>query len=120
MAAPDRVDLVFVVGDDFSRTFTFQGSEGVLDLTGITGLVAEMRSSYTATSADATFDTTDSSLPDGQITISLDREASAELEAGTYYWDLEYIDTDDKLRTWLAGIVRVLPQVSRQPVLPGP
>ncbi len=42
-------------------------------------------------------------------------ERNLSLCAGDWIWDLEVIDTAGRIKTWLAGKLKVLPQVTREP-----
>lgn len=76
---------------------------------------SEMRKSYYSTNATAVFDTVVTPLS-GQITLSLDSPATANIKPGRYVYDLViYSNTDAANNTIrvLEGIINVTPRVTR-------
>lgn len=98
---------------DFSTTITIAGdSDVVLDLTGYTAN-AQMRKSYSSSTATTFTSTFDSDRTTGKITISLTDVQTGALDAGRYVYDVVIIAAGgDKTRV-VEGIATINPSVSR-------
>ena len=99
----------------FSSTITvFNNDDSLFDTTGHTG-AAQIRKSYSSSSASATFAvafSTDRTL--GEITISLTPTQTAALEEGRFVYDVELTKTEDSSVTRvIQGIVTVSPNATR-------
>lgn len=100
-------------GADFSTTVTVNdGTGSALDLTGYTAL-AQIRKTYSSTTATAFTASFVSPRTTGQITIELSDTQTSALEEGRYVYDLLITDAvGDKTRV-VEGIATVNPGVSR-------
>ena len=98
---------------DFSTTITIAGSDDVvLDLTGYTAL-AQMRKSYSSTTATSFTTTFDSDRTTGKLTLSLTDVQTGALSSGRYVYDVVIIASGgDKTRV-VEGIATINPSVSR-------
>lgn len=100
-------------GADFSTTVTVNDGTGTaLDLTGYTAQ-AQIRKTYSSTTATDFTTTFVSPRTSGQITIELSDAQTTALEDGRYVYDLLITDAEgDKTRV-VEGIATVNPSVSR-------
>ena len=98
---------------DFSTTITIAGSDDVvLDLTGYTAL-AQMRKSYSSTTATSFTTAFDSDRTTGKLTLSLTDVQTGALASGRYVYDVVIIAAGgDKTRV-VEGIATINPSVSR-------
>tara|TARA_R100001443_G_scaffold106641_1_gene116151 strand:+ start:20543 stop:20881 length:339 start_codon:yes stop_codon:yes gene_type:complete len=107
-------NLLIDQGASFSSTVTVYNSDDtVFDLTDYTG-AAQVRKSYSSSSASATFTisfSSDRTL--GQITLSLTPTQTAELEEGRYVYDIEVTSSDSTVTRVLQGTVTVSPNATR-------
>ncbi len=108
------ISNLFVDQDaDFSTTITIADSDDdVLDLTGYTAL-AQLRKSYSSTTATSFTTTFDSDRSTGKITIALTDVQTGALSSGRYVYDVVIIASGgDKTRV-VEGVLTVNPSVSR-------
>ena len=107
-------NLLIDQGASFSITITVYNSDDtVFDLTDYT-VAAQVRKSYSSSSASATFTisfSSDRTL--GQITLSLTPTQTAELEEGRYVYDIEVTSSDSTVTRVLQGTVTVSPNATR-------
>lgn len=97
---------------DFSITVDVTDATGnVLNLTGYTAAAAQMRKTYTSSSASATF-TTSISASDGKVTLSLTDTQSGALEPGRYVYDMTVTSGSTTTRV-IEGQAIVTPSVTR-------
>tara|TARA_B110000444_G_C18836846_1_gene596516 strand:- start:844 stop:1173 length:330 start_codon:yes stop_codon:yes gene_type:complete len=96
---------------DFSITVDVTDATGnVLNLTGYTA-AAQMRKTYTSSSASATFSTI-VSASDGKVTLSLTDTQSGALEPGRYVYDMTVTSGSTTTRV-IEGQAIVTPSVTR-------
>ena len=99
-------------GTDFSVTVDVTDSAGaVLDLTDYTA-EAQIRKTYTSSSASATFSTSISELA-GQVTLSLTDTQTSGLEGGRYVYDLNIESSGGVKTRVIEGQAIVTPGVTR-------
>lgn len=114
---PGNYDLVIYRGDYLPINLTFKNPAGtVLDLTGYTGK-AVIRADYTTTTVYA-FTVTGSGLngalgTDGRVNLVLPSSVSSTIPAGDYIWDVQLTDASGNNRTYIAGDVRVVDEVTK-------
>jgi hypothetical protein len=104
-------NLVLDQGADFSVTVYFNQEAGIpKDLTGWTSR-SQLRKSYYSTSA-TTISSNISDASNGEITLSLTANTTANIKAGRYVYDLEVVNAASVLRV-IEGIITVMPEVTR-------
>lgn len=130
---PGKVNLKLYQGDDFARQITFTTrpdpdpdptAPGIpVDLDGY-DFSAQIRK----ISADSDEDAASGELADfvctltdaanGVLTISLDHDSSSTYlhDVTKARWDLEGLDRDGVLRTYLQGLVIITPEITRIPM----
>ena len=98
---------------DYSTTITIADNDDVvMDLTGYTAL-AQLRKSYSSTTATSFTTTFDSDRTTGKVTIALTDVQTGALASGRYVYDVVIIASGgDKTRV-VEGILTVNPSVSR-------
>jgi len=104
-------NLVLDQGSDFTITINYNNEDGSSkDLSGYSAR-SQMRRSYYSTSAvTLTANISDSS--NGEITLSLAANTTANLKAGRYVYDLE-VFTGASVTRVVEGIITVLPEVTK-------
>ena len=106
-----KANLVIDQGSTFSTDLNLTDENGdPLLLSGYTAN-SQVRKWYTSTNASATF-TTSINVDSGVITLSLSANATSNLVAGRYVYDVEINDGSAVSRV-VEGIVTVTPQVTR-------
>lgn len=108
-----KANLIIDQGSDFSTTLTVTDDDGnVVDLTGYSanGHIRKHYTSSTATVFNCVFG---SPRTDGQITISLNRTQTGDMEAGRYVYDVELTSAANTLTRLVEGIVTISPEVTR-------
>tara|TARA_R100000742_G_C4261384_1_gene79173 strand:+ start:734 stop:1072 length:339 start_codon:yes stop_codon:yes gene_type:complete len=107
-------NLLIDQGATFTSTITvYNSDDSVFDLTDYTA-AAQVRKSYSSSSASATFTVSFSSDRTlGQITLSLTPTQTAELEEGRYVYDVEVTSSDSTVTRVLQGTVTVSPNATR-------
>lgn len=108
-----KANIIIDQGTDFSTTLTVTGDDGsVTDLTGYTanGHIRKHYTSSTATVFDVSFGTPRS---DGQLTISIGRTTTENMEAGRYVYDVELTSSANTRSRLVEGVVTVTPQVTK-------
>ena len=108
-----KANIVVDQGTDFTTTITVTDDDGnVTDLTGYTaeGQIRKHFESSTKTDFTISFGTP---RTDGQLTLSLSRVKTANLEAGRYVYDVELTSSANSTSRLVEGIVTVTPQVTR-------
>lgn len=99
-------------GTDFSITVDVTDSAGeILELSGYTA-AAQMRKTYSSSSASATFSTSIAELA-GQVTISLTDAQTSAIEAGRYVYDLNITSGAGLVTRVIEGQAIVTPGVTR-------
>ena len=108
-----KANIIIDQGTDFSTTITVTDDDGnVTDLTGYTG-EGQIRKHYE--SSDSTDFTLSFGSPrtDGEVSLSLTRVQTANLEYGRYVYDVELTSAANTTSRLVEGIVTVTPQVTR-------
>ena len=108
-----KANIIIDQGTDFSTTLTVTGDDGsVTDLTGYSanGHIRKHYTSSTATVFDVSFGTPRS---DGQLTISIGRTITENMEAGRYVYDVELTSAANTRSRLVEGVVTVTPQVTK-------
>ena len=74
---------------------------------------SQMRRSYYSANATANIICTITSAINGEITMSLPANTTANIKSGRYLFDLETVDTNGTVSRVLEGIITVTPEVTR-------
>lgn len=74
---------------------------------------SQMRRSYYSVNASANLICTITDSANGEITLSLPANTTANIKAGRYLFDLETVDTFGTVSRPLEGIITVTPEVTR-------
>ena len=107
-----KANIVIDQGADFQTTITVRDDFGdVQDLTGYTGS-GQIRKHYTSTTAVDFTISFEQPRSLGQVTMSLTRTQTANMEPGRYVYDVEITDASDFRSRLVEGIVTVTPQVT--------
>jgi hypothetical protein len=112
-AMPSNYDLIIYEGDALRFTVTVKDSAGVpVDLTGYTAK-AQLKTNF-ADASPVDFDCTITTPEtDGVVSVYLSPATTAALTAGSsYIWDFQLTSPDSDVRTYLAGDVTVVPEVT--------
>jgi len=108
-----KANIVIEQGTDYSTTLTVQSTDGTAtDLTGYTG-AGQIRKHYTSNTAinfTVSFGTPRSA---GQITLSLGRVTTANMESGRYVYDVEITNSANTRSRLVEGIVTITPEVTK-------
>lgn len=115
MPEPATYNLVIYQGDTFEEDFTFETEGATPTPINITGYSfrAQIRRRASDDASLADFTTTITDAPGGIVQLSLTSEETADLDPGRAVWDLEWTDTLGRVKTHVAGRVRVKAQVTR-------
>jgi len=107
-----KANITIDQGTDFEATIDLSDVDGnPYDLTG--HLVAsQMRKNYASSSPAATFVTSNNQAA-GQITLSLDRQYTNQLEPGRYLYDVEITSSANTTTRVVEGTVVVTPGITR-------
>lgn len=106
-----KANIVVDQGSSFSTSINITDTtDAVIDLTGFTG-VAQMRKHYT--SSTATPFTVTIVPASGTVRLALTANATANLVAGRYVYDVELTDDAGVISRIVEGIVTVTPNVTR-------
>ena len=98
-------------GADFSVTVYYNTENGdPKDLTGWTSRSQLRKSYYSTTATSLTANITDAA--NGEITLSLTANTTANIKAGRYVYDLEVANAGSVIRV-IEGIITVMPEVTR-------
>jgi hypothetical protein len=105
-----KVNIVIDQGATFNTYYTFTDDNGdPVDFTNYTGS-AQMRRSYLS----STFHTFTVGLANtGVVSLSMSAQATANIAAGRYVYDLEVTDLSNVVSRLVEGIVTVTPEVTR-------
>ena len=100
-------------GTDFSINVDVTDALGeVLNLTGYS-TAAQIRKTYSSSSAAATFTTSTGTPSEGKVTMSLTDTQTSALEAGRYVYDLLITDGSGSISRVVEGQATVTPGVTR-------
>lgn len=107
-----KANIVIDQGTDFEATIDVVDAEdNVYNLTDYT-VASQMRKNYAAASPAATFTCAHNSSG-GQITLSLPKSVTVDLEPGRYLYDVEMTSPADDTTRVIEGIVTVTPGMTR-------
>jgi len=111
-----KANIIVDQGTDFSTTITVTDDDGnVTDLTGYTA-AGQIRKHYESSDSTAFTVSFGSPRSDGQVTLSLTRTVTANIEAGRYVYDVELSFVDDSgnslVERLLEGSIYVKPSVT--------
>lgn len=105
-----KANIVIDQGTTYSTTISVLDEENQdVDLSSHTG-IAQIRKSFQSSNAVASFTV---ACSDGSVTLSMTANASANVAAGRYLYDVKLTDTSNNVIRIVEGIVTVNPQVSR-------
>lgn len=105
-----KANLVIDQGATFTTTITITDDDGaVIDLTGYTG-AAQIRKHYTSLTAIPF--TVAVNETEGEVTLSLTANQTANISSGRYVYDCELTRSGTVSRV-LEGLITVTPQVTR-------
>jgi len=108
-----KANIIVDQGTDFSTTITVTDDDGnVTDLTGYTA-AGQIRKHYESSDSTAFTVSFGSPRSDGQVTLSLTRTVTANIEAGRYVYDVELTSAANTRSRLVEGIVTVTPEVTR-------
>ena len=100
-------------GATLLKTIAIQSAPGVaLNITGYT-FRGQMREDYDSATVVATFAITITNAATGTIQVSLTDTITAAITAGTYLYDIEYVDPAGSVTRLLEGKATVKPEVTR-------
>lgn len=74
---------------------------------------SQMRRSYYSVNATANITCTITNALNGEITMSMNANTTANIKAGRYLFDLETVDTIGTTTRVLEGIITVTPEITR-------
>ena len=107
-----KANIVIDQGTDFEATIDLTNVNGnPYDLQGHT-VASQMRKNYASASPSATFSTVHNDAA-GQITLSLSREHTNQLEPGRYLYDVEITSSGNTCTRVVEGTVTVTPGMTR-------
>lgn len=106
-----KLNLLIDQGATFETTLTLTDDDGnIVDLTNYTG-VGQFRKHYTSSTYTAFNVTLGGS--NGTVTLALSANATANVVAGRYVYDVEVTDSGGVITRLFEGIVTITPQVTR-------
>lgn len=106
-----KANIVVDQGSSFSTTINLTDTDDtVIDLTGYTG-AAQMRKHYT--SSNSVPFTVTLVAAEGTVSLALTANATANVVAGRYVYDVELTDPNGIVSRIVEGIVTVTPNVTR-------
>lgn len=106
-----KANLIVDQGASYSTTISITDDDGnVIDLTNYTG-AAQMRKHYTSSNA-VSFTVTLGGV-EGTVALGLTANATANIVAGRYVYDVELTHSSGQVSRVLEGIVTVTPNVTR-------
>lgn len=83
-----------------------------IDLTGFS-VQSQMRRSYYSANATANIVCSITNAANGEITMSLNANTTANIKSGRYLFDLKTTDTDGNVNRAIEGIITVTPNITR-------
>lgn len=106
-----KANLSIDQGATFNTVITLTDNDGnAIDISGYTG-AAQMRKHYTSSTAKVF--TVSLGGANGTITLSMNANTTANIEAGRYLYDVELTDTSGIVSRVFEGIVTVNPNITR-------
>lgn len=104
-----KVNLTMDQGSNFEEVFNIAGADGSVDLSSYTA-ASQMRKHYTSlTATDLEVDL----AANGQLTLSLASDLTANIEPGRYLYDVEIISSSNSVTRVVEGIMTVTPNITR-------
>lgn len=108
-----KANIVIEQGTDFSTTLTVQDTSGnATDLTGYTA-AGQIRKHYTSNTAINFTVAFGTPRTNGQLTLSLGRTTTANMEYGRYVYDVEITNSANTRSRLVEGIVTLTPEVTK-------
>jgi len=109
-----KANIIIDQGTDYTTVLSVTNDDGTpTDLIGYEA-VGQIRKHYNSSTVAATFTISFSvDRSDGLLTASINREATSQIPAGRYVYDIELTSTGDKRSRLVEGIATVTPQVTR-------
>lgn len=105
-----KVNLLIDQGASFTTSINVNDRDGnIVDLSSYTGR-SQIRKHYTSSNA---INIDVAATNTGIITLSLSAEATANIVAGRYVYDVELVDQSNGVSRIFEGIVTVTPNVTR-------
>lgn len=105
-----KINIVIDQGTTFTASFQVLADDGTaLNLTSYTA-ASQMRKTYSSSSYVA-FSTSANST--GYVTLTMNSNTTANLEAGRYVYDVELVSPSNTTSRVAEGLVTVTPQVTR-------
>jgi hypothetical protein len=111
-----RFDIEAMRGDTFNVTFDVTLNAQHYDLTNYVDILCQIKSNPTNDNADVTCNASLSTITVDSVeytylTIQKDY-SSMMLKKGKYYYDIQIINANEELETWLFGTIKILQDVS--------
>lgn len=100
-----RYDLTIYKGATYTKDAWFSEDDVPMDFTGCSAK-AQIRPIENSPMLTAEFDI-DMEPTEGHIQLCLDADATARINAGSYVWDLQLVDTDGIVLYYIYGKVHV-------------
>jgi hypothetical protein len=108
-----KANIIIEQGTDFSSTITVQDVDGTItDLTGYTS-AAQIRKHYSSNTAINFVTSFESPRSSGQITLTLSRIQTSNMESGRYVYDVELTNSANTRSRLVEGLVTITPEVTR-------
>lgn len=114
MTVAPYIDLYIDQGSDFNHII-YMSDDVTNEAINITGFLvtSALRRSHYSENASANLTCTVTDGAEGEITLSMPHETTANLKPGRYVFDVKTRDQDDNISKILEGVVTVLPSVTR-------
>lgn len=108
------VELFMDQGSDFNNVLNLSDdlTNANINITGYI-ITSQMRRSYYSANASANITCTITDAQNGEVTMTVPANTTANIKAGRYLFDVEVIDSVNKKSRILEGIITVTPQVTK-------
>lgn len=108
------VELIMDQGATFNNIINLSDdiNNEAVNVSGFT-IRSQMRRSYYSANATANITCTITNAAQGEITMNLNANTTANIKAGRYLFDLETVDTLGTVSRVLEGIITVTPGITR-------
>jgi hypothetical protein len=107
-----KANIVIDQGSDFSTTITVTDDNGdTVDLTGFTAN-SHIRKHYTSSTAKVMTCTFGDPRSGGNLTLSLGRDITTEMESGRYVYDVEITNAANTRSRLVEGVCTITPEVT--------
>ena len=108
------VELIMDQGATFNNIINLSDdiNNEAVNVSGFT-VRSQMRRSYYSANATANITCTITNAAQGEITMNLNANTTANIKAGRYLFDLETVDTIGTVSRVLEGIITVTPGITR-------